>query len=115
MHKNNHGCRIDDAGLLYVKKINGVIISHPHDETLPRRQMNEGASSVHLGMNGIPSLAEDLMVVRDIELLNTQDQEYTSVVFPLKKLWIEFAKPRKKEIPVTAGVNPVHLILDILH
>src|SRR6266480_3839584 len=56
-------------GLLYVKKIRGVIISQPHDETIaPGGMMNEGASSVFLGMSGIPSLAEDLMVVRDIEL-----------------------------------------------
>ncbi len=100
-------------GLLYVKKINGVIISHPHDETIaPGGQMNEGASSVMLGMHGIPSLAEDLMVVRDIELAEYTGSRIHFSSISTKEAVDRIREAKKKGIPVTAGVNPIHLYLD---
>ena len=100
-------------GLLYVKKINGVIISHPHDETIaPGGVMNEGASSVLLGMNGIPTLAEDLMVVRDIELAEYTGSRVHFSCVSTKEAVDRIREAKKKGIPVTAGVNPVHLVLD---
>ncbi len=100
-------------GLLYVKKINGVIISHPHDETIaPGGMMNEGASSVFLGMNGIPSLAEDLMVVRDIELAEYTGSRVHFSCISTKEAVDRIREAKKKGIPVTAGVNPIHLVLD---
>ncbi|MCY7410398.1 MAG: dihydroorotase [Chitinophagales bacterium] len=100
-------------GLLYVKKVNGVIISHPHDETVaPAGQMNEGASSVMFGMNGIPSLAEDLMVVRDIELAEYTASRVHFSSISTKEAVSRIREAKKKNITVTAGVNPVHLVLD---
>jgi dihydroorotase len=100
-------------GLLYVKKINGVIISLPMDETIaPGGQMNEGASSVFLGMNGIPALAEDIMVVRDIELAEYTGSRVHFSCISTKEAVDRIREAKKKGIPVTAGVNPVHLILD---
>ncbi|MFI5135862.1 MAG: dihydroorotase, partial [Chitinophagales bacterium] len=100
-------------GLLYVKKINGIIISHPHDETIaPGGVMNEGASSVLLGMSGIPSLAEDLMVVRDIELAEYTGSRVHFSCISTKEAVDRIRQAKKKGIPVTAGVNPVHLVLD---
>lgn len=100
-------------GLLYVKKINGVIISHPHDDTIsPGGVMNEGASSVYLGMSGIPSLAEDLMVVRDIELAEYTGSRVHFSCITTREAVDRIREAKKKGIPVTAGVNPVHLLLD---
>ncbi|MEO5673850.1 MAG: dihydroorotase, partial [Chitinophagales bacterium] len=100
-------------GLLYVKKINGVIISHPHDETIaPGGMMNEGVSSVFLGMSGIPSLSEDLVVVRDIELAAYTGSRVHFSCISTKKAVNRIREAKKIGIPVTAGVNPVHLILD---
>ncbi|HYV92947.1 MAG TPA: dihydroorotase [Chitinophagales bacterium] len=100
-------------GLLYVKKINGVIISHPHDETIaPGGMMNEGVSSVFLGMSGIPALAEDLMVVRDIELAEYTGSRIHFSCISTKEAVDRIREAKKKGIPVTAGVNPIHLILD---
>ena len=100
-------------GLLYVKKIKGVIISQPHDETIaPGGMMNEGAASVYLGMNGIPSLAEDLMVVRDIELAEYTGSRVHFSCITTKEAVDRIREAKKKGIPVTAGVNPVHLTLD---
>jgi dihydroorotase len=71
-----HG--IQDAGLLmralqYVQAFNGLIIDQAHHEGIASGgQMHEGIWSTKLGMRGMPALAEDIMVQRNLNLL-----EYT--------------------------------------
>lgn len=56
--------------LQYVAPFGGVIYSIPYDEHLAGEgQVNEGVVSVHMGMKGIPHLAETLQIHRDLELL----------------------------------------------
>jgi len=56
--------------LQYLQPINGLLINRPEDKLLSRfGTMHEGLVSTHLGLKGIPSLAEELMVARDIEIL----------------------------------------------
>lgn len=56
--------------LQYVAPFDGVIISVPYDSHLAGEgQVNEGATSVHMGMKGIPHLSETLQIHRDLELL----------------------------------------------
>lgn len=100
-------------GLLYVKKINSVIIHYPHDDSLaPHGVMNEGISSVQFGMHGIPSLAEDLMVVRDIELAEYTGSRVHFSCISTREAVDRIREAKLKKIPVTCGVNPVHLVLD---
>ncbi len=100
-------------GLLYVKKIGSVIISYPHDNSIaPNGVMNEGASSVNLGMDGIPSLAEDLMVVRDIELAEYTGSRVHFSCISTKSAVDRIREAKRKGIPVTCGINPVHLVLN---
>src|SRR5690606_5718085 len=55
--------------LLYAKGFNGLIMSHPEDDSIAGgNQMNEGDVSTYLGMKGIPNLAESIMVSRDLFL-----------------------------------------------
>lgn len=57
--------------LQYIKKIDGLVIDRPEDKWLALfGTMNEGENSALLGMKGIPALAEELTVARDIEILN---------------------------------------------
>ncbi len=56
--------------LLYVKNFNSFIVSHADDIDISNNgKMNEGATSVMLGMKSIPSIAEELIIARDLELL----------------------------------------------
>lgn len=56
--------------LLYVKAFNGLVINRPMDEAIaPHGQMHEGFTSTTLGLSGIPALAEELIVQRDLDLL----------------------------------------------
>ena len=56
--------------LQYLQKFDGLLINRPEDMNLTRfGTMNEGMHSTLLGMKGIPKLAEELMVARDLRLL----------------------------------------------
>lgn len=70
---------ISDSGLLlralqYVKAFSSLVINFPYDQSLTiDAHMHEGPISTSLGMKGIPSLAEELMVQRDLRLLAYTD------------------------------------------
>ncbi|MCZ2443832.1 MAG: hypothetical protein LC101_08680 [Flavobacteriales bacterium] len=56
--------------LQYVLPINANIIQIPNDRSIGTEGlMNEGITSTQLGLPGIPALAEELMIARDIELV----------------------------------------------
>jgi len=109
---------VADAGLmmrclLYAKGTGKPILHFPKTSSLsPDAQMNEGETSVRLGMPGEPSLSEELMVNRDIYL-----SEYTKTPCHLLKLSaagsVQLVKRAKnKQIPITASVTAYHLLLD---
>jgi dihydroorotase len=66
---------VQDAGLLlramqYAQAFNGLIINVPHHKTIAAGgQMHEGVMSTSLGLKGLPAMAEELMVQRDLSLL----------------------------------------------
>lgn len=48
----------------------GLLMNKPeHTRLTEHGQMHEGEASTRLGMKGIPSLAEEVMVTRDLQLL----------------------------------------------
>lgn len=56
--------------LQYLQKFNGTLIDHPEDSWLNLfGQMNEGVNSTSLGLKGMPAIAEELALGRNIELL----------------------------------------------
>jgi dihydroorotase len=58
--------------LLYSKSMDALVMNFPYQEDLsPKGVVNEGEQSTLLGLKGIPKLAEELMVKRDLYL-----QEY---------------------------------------
>ncbi|CCH57278.1 dihydroorotase, multifunctional complex type [Fibrisoma limi BUZ 3] len=56
--------------LQYLQPIGGLLINRPEEQMLTRfGQMHEGVQSTLLGMKGIPAIAEELIVERDLRLL----------------------------------------------
>jgi len=109
---------IQDAGLIlralqYSQNINSFIITHADDKTISHGgQMNEGVVSTKLGLKGIPALAEELMVQRNLQIL-----EYTGgkMHFPTisTKGSIDLIKKAKANgLNVTCGVAAHNLLLD---
>jgi dihydroorotase len=114
---SDDGDGIEDAGLMrraleYVKAFDGVIVSHPEDRGLSRGgQVNEGAVSFALGLRGMPALAEEVMVARDLLLAEeTGARLHLAHVSTARSLrMIRDAKARG--VRVTAEVTPHHLVL----
>mgnify|MGYP001175813000 CR=1 FL=1 len=60
--------------LLYAKNFNGLILSFAYDSSLsPKGQMNESIESTKLGLEGIPSISEELQLSRDLFLTSYND------------------------------------------
>jgi len=56
--------------LLYARQMDAPILHFPYDESLARHgQMHEGIVSTQLGLKGIPEIAEEIIVMRDLALL----------------------------------------------
>ncbi|MBL7930176.1 MAG: dihydroorotase [Bacteroidia bacterium] len=70
---------VTDAGqmlrsLIYARNCDSIILSHPNDYSLSGKLlMNESVNSVLYGMKGSPSIAEEVMLQRDL-MLNAYSQ-----------------------------------------
>lgn len=98
--------------LEYVKAFNGLLMQIPVDASLSSNGlMHEGPVSTNLGMPGIPSLAETLVIHRDIELLR-----YTNSRLHLTGIssaeGVDMIRRAKADgLSITCSVTPYHLVL----
>jgi len=113
---SDDGVAIKTASILrkvleYSKMYDLPVIEHCEDETLADGAMNEGLNSTILGLPPLPSVAEDLIVSRDIQMA-----EYTGGVVHIAhistKNAVQFVREAKtKGVIVTAEVTPHHISL----
>jgi dihydroorotase len=96
--------------LQYVKAFDGVVIQMPIDKSLGSLGlMNEGILSTQLGLPGIPAIAEELIISRDIELVRyTQSKLHITGVSTAKGISM-IADAKKEGIQITCSVTPYHL------
>lgn len=72
-NKSQSNANIIKIALQYVQDFEGLVIAFPQDENIKGNGVvNEGAVSTRLGLKGIPNLAEELQISRNLFLL-----EYT--------------------------------------
>lgn len=106
---------IQDGGLLlkalqYVKTFDGIVLQIPDDKSIGNTGlMNEGIISTQLGLPGKPTMAEELMVARDIKLARYADSKlhFTSVSSAKSLEYIKRAK--EGGIKISCSVTPYHL------
>jgi dihydroorotase len=102
-----------NRALLYSQSFNGLIIDFPNDSGLSSGgQINEGVVSTELGLKGIPALAEELMVNRNIYLAEYCNARIHLSNISTKKSVKLIKDAKKKGLNITADVNSYHLILD---
>jgi dihydroorotase len=104
--------------LQYVKVFDGVIINHPQEAAVAGRgQMHEGLVSTSLGLKGIPALAEELMVQRDINLLEYADSRLHIANISTAEAVRLIRRAKEKGLKVTASVPVMNLAFDdsVLH
>ena len=96
--------------LEYLLAINGAIIQLPDDKTIGTYGlMNEGEVSTKLGLQGKPSLSEELMIARDIEIARyTNSKIHFTGVSTQKSLEL-IAAAKKEKLKVSCSVTPYHL------
>lgn len=112
------GDGVADAGLLrhameYLAERGGVVAQHPEDPGLARGgHMHEGSVSARLGMAGLPALAEELMVARDLALVRETGVRYHVQHVSTKGTVELVAQAKADGLAVTAEVTPHHLTFD---
>ncbi len=107
---------VQSAGLLlkalqYVKAFNGTIIQVPVDKSIGAFGLiNEGIVSTQLGLPGIPALAEELIIKRDLDLLKyTESKLHITGITTAKSVEL-IAAAKAEGLQVTCSVTPYHLM-----
>ena len=99
--------------MLYTKNFDGLIMSFSSEEkTALNGQINEGITSTKLGLNGIPALAEELQLARDIQLCEyTNAKIHFSTITTSESVKL-IREAKSKGLNVSADTSSYHLILD---
>ena len=98
--------------LLYSNNFNGLLFSFPYDQSISSNgQMNEGVESTKLGMEGLPSLSEEIQISRDLYLAayNNAKIHFSTISCCSSVPMIMEAKAN--QLKVSAGVAIHNLIL----
>lgn len=109
---------IKDAGLIlralqYSANINSFIITHCDDKTISHGgQMNEGVTATKLGLKGMPALAEEIMLQRNIQILEYTGGKMHIPTISTKGSVDLIKKAKAKKINITCGVAAYNLLLD---
>ncbi len=107
-----HDAEIMRRALEYAGMFNKPIIQHAQDLPLTKGGvMNEGFTSTTLGLHGMPTIAEDIMVARDIQLAAYTNAQY-HVAHISTAGCVELVRDAKKKgLHVTCEVTPHHFTL----
>jgi len=98
--------------LLYARHFDVPVIQHAEDLDLSGKGvMHEGEWSTRLGLAGIPGAAEDVMVARDLLLLEDTGGRYHLAHLSTARSLELVRRARRQELPATCEVTPHHLVL----
>lgn len=98
--------------LEYSKMVNIPVIGHEEDTTMTLTgHINEGFVSTCLGIGGIPSVAEDVMVARDIMLAEYCGGRFHVAHIATKNSVALVRQAKDRGVDVTAEATPHHFTL----
>jgi dihydroorotase len=98
--------------LQYLQKFNGVLIDHPEDVWLNLfGQMHEGLNSTMLGLKGLPRIAEDIVVSKNLELLGYAGGRLHFSRMSSGKA-IDLIRAAKKKLKVTCDITGYQALFD---
>lgn len=98
--------------LQYAQNFDGLVLSFPQDNSIATDGLvNEEANSTKLGLKGIPALAEELQIARDLFILEYTDGKLHIPTISTKKSVELIKEAKKKGLNVTCSVAAHHLVL----
>ena len=112
------GIGVQDPSLMrrameYAKPLDVTLAQHCEDELLASAgSMNEGSLSGRLGLVGRPALAEEIMVMRDIELARLTGARVHFLHLSTARSIGFVAAARREGLAVSCEVAPHHFTLD---
>ena len=108
---------IENANLLkialqYAQNFNALILSFPQDNSIAQNGLvNEHINSTKLGLKGIPALAEEMQIARDLFLLEyTGGKLHIPTISTAKSVKL-IKQAKKNGLNVTCSVAAHHLVL----
>ena len=115
---SDHKHPIKDAGMVmralqYAENTGSFIITHCNDSSISGGgQMNEGEVSTSLGLRGIPALAEELMIERNLSILNYTGGRLHVPTISTKGSLDLIRKAKNAGLKISCGVAAANLLLD---
>jgi dihydroorotase len=100
------------VSLQYAQNFNGLILSFPKNQAISGEGIaHEGIHSTRLGLKGIPALAEELQIVRDLFLLEyTGGKLHIPTISSARSVSL-IKEAKKKGLQVSCSVTAHHLLL----
>jgi dihydroorotase len=102
---------IMQRAMQYARMLDAVLMQHCQDPDLAGGHMNSGAIAVRLGLAGLAAAGEEIMLRRDLELVERTRCRY-HVQHVSSAGSVELLRQAKAEgLPVTAEAAPHHLLM----
>ncbi len=99
--------------LLYVRGFDGLIISRPDEwQISPEGQIHESGTSVSLGLKGIPSIREYLMLERDLKLLEYSGSRLHAFALTTAESLALVRQVRRSGLHVSSSAPAMHLLME---
>lgn len=96
--------------LQYVKAFDGVLIQVPIDKSIGAGGLiNEGLVSTKLGLPGLPALAEELIIKRDLDLLSYAGSKLHITGISTAKSVELIVAAKAEGLSISCSVTPYHL------
>jgi dihydroorotase len=111
-NKNLDNANMLKIGLQYVQDFDGLVIAYSQDSSIKGNGIaNEGIVSTRLGLKGIPNLAEELQVARNLFLLEyTGGKLHIPTISSAKSVAL-IKDAKAKGLQVSCSVSVHHLVL----
>lgn len=99
--------------LLYIQNFDGTVMTYCNEKSISNGgKVNEGITSTKLGLEGIPGLAEELMVMRNISIAEYTNAPIHISTVSTKKSVDLIRDAKAKGIKVTASVTAYNMTID---
>jgi len=98
--------------LQYIKAFDGILIQLPIEKSIGTYGlMNEGIISTQMGLAGIPSIGEHIIIKRDIDLLRyTESKLHITGISTAESLAL-IKEAKAEGLNISCSVTPYHLML----